>query len=61
MPVVINDMEIVEAEPPRKARGDSGGGEGGGGGGDSAKPPSEDEIERTLEECRERHERLRAH
>jgi hypothetical protein len=60
MPVVINDMEIVEAEPPR-ARGDSGGDGGGGGGEGAAKPPTEDDFERVMEEQRARHERLRAH
>jgi hypothetical protein len=55
MPVVINEMEIDQAEPP-SSRGDAGGGDGGG-----AAPPSEDEFERSLDEQLARYERLRAH
>jgi len=58
MPIVINEMEIDQAEPP-KPRGEAGGDGGGGGGG--AAPPSEDDFERALEEQIARCERLRAH
>lgn len=57
MPVVINEMEIEQAEPSR-TRGDGGGTDGGGG---SPAPPSEDDFERLLEERLARAERLRAH
>ena len=63
MPIVVDEFQVVTAEPPRQRRG--GGGEeaggGGGNGGGGGKQPEPEEIERAFRAQAEREVRVWAH
>lgn len=62
MPIVVDEFQVVTAEPPRQRR--SGGDEeagGGGGGSGGGKQPDPEEIERAFRAQAERDVRVWAH
>lgn len=61
MPIVVDEFQVVTAEPPRQQRGGGGEEAGGGGNGGGGKQPEPDEIERAFRAQAERDVRVWAH
>lgn len=63
MPIVVDEFQVVPAEPARARRGggDEEAGGGGGGGGGAGKQPEPEEFERALRAQAERDARVWAH
>ena len=63
MPIVVDEFQVVTAEPPRPRRsgGDEEAGGNGGGNGGGGKQPDAEEIERALRAQAERDVRVWAH
>lgn len=63
MPIVVDEFQVVTAEPPRPRRGgdEDAGGAGGGNGGGGGKQPEPEEIERAFRAQAERDVRVWAH